>query len=126
VLLGLFASVRLYQMLPGSEGFRLLGLGVPYTACWASLVFVVLAGVVSLFTFGFRTGLNAVDLKTAAFVDLLIETEAELQKVSWPTKDQLTTSTTVVLLCMILMGALLFCIDQFVAWVMTVLRVLPA
>ena len=126
LLLSLFASARLYQMLPSSESFELLGLDVPYSACWASVLFVLLGGVVCMFTIGLRTGLNAIDSKTGGFVDLLIETEAELYKVSWPTKDQLTTSTTVVFLCMIIVGVLLFCIDRVVAWVMSVLRVLPA
>jgi len=130
VLLSLFASVRFYHWLSPrlstAARFDLLGLhDIPYSACGAGLLFLVLAALSCLFAVAFRTGVKAIDSKTSAFVDLLIETEGELQKVSWPGKEELVNYTTVVIACMVFMGLLLFCIDQVVAFVMSSLRVLP-
>ena len=126
VLLSLFASVRfhgwLYHQLPPDA--KLIW-DIPYSACWAGLLFLVLATVSSLFAIGFRTGIKGIDAKTGAFVDLLIETETELQKVSWPAKDELVNSSTVVIVCMILIALFLFCVDQLVAFAMSLLKVLP-
>ena len=44
-------------------------------------------------------------------VDFLIETEAELAKVSWPTKREFLGATTVVLFTMFFLGIYLFVVD---------------
>ena len=124
-LLVLFASIRVYQMAPVSGNFPFLGLTFPNTVWPAAGVFLALGAIVALFTTGARTGVGAIDSKTAGFVQLLSETETELQKVSWPSKDELTNSTAVVLACMAILGLFLFCVDQFVGWFMGVLKVLP-
>ncbi len=125
ILLFLFGSFRLYSMLPNQQLFEMSGLPLYSSVLWAGGVFIVLGGLTSLFTVGMRTGVQSLDELTGGFIDLLIETQTELQKVSWPNKEQLTNSTTVVLICMIVLGAFLFAVDRMVAWIMSILRVLP-
>lgn len=125
LLLILFASVRIVQMAPDMGEFEVLGLDVPMSMWWAAGFFAVFGGIVALLTLALRTGIETIDAKTAAFVELLTETETELQKVSWPSKEELRSSTAVVLACMVVLGIFLFCVDQFVAWFMGTVKVLP-
>ncbi len=128
-LVALFGSVRLFQIVQarsaGGAAFKLLGMDVPQAAIWGGALFIVLGTVIFLFTFGVDTGLKALDRKSHGLIDLLIDTESELAKVSWPTSDVLTRSTAAVLVVIILVGAFIFGIDQVVALVMVALRVLP-
>ena len=61
----------------------------------------------------------------ANLVDLLVDTQAELQKVSWPTREELRSSTTVVLVCIFILGAFLYVVDVVVSFVMSRIGVLP-
>jgi preprotein translocase subunit SecE len=45
------------------------------------------------------------------FADFLIAVEAELNKVSWPTRTELVRSSIVVLFCLLLMAAVIFGFD---------------
>lgn len=47
------------------------------------------------------------------FADFLISTEAEMNKVSWPGRQELKISTFVVLATMVLMAVFLFVVDMF-------------
>ena len=47
----------------------------------------------------------------ARFADFLIQVEAEMRKVSWPSKDELIRSSLVVIVVMLLMTMLLFGYD---------------
>jgi preprotein translocase subunit SecE len=47
------------------------------------------------------------------FADFLIATEAEMNKVSWPSKLELKSSTIVVLIFVVSMAAFLFLVDFF-------------
>lgn len=125
LLVALFASVRLFQLSSSEATFKWLGMNVPHTALWSAAMFVGLGAVVFLFTFGVHTGLKRLDARTHSVIDLLIDTESELTKVSWPGPDELRSSTTAVLVSIILLGTLLFCIDWLVAFVMGGLKVLP-
>ncbi len=127
LLIALFGSVRLFNMVRAQKvAFTLLGMQVPQAALWAGGVFIVLAAVVFLLTFGPQTGLQGLDSKTQRLIDLLVDTESELAKVSWPSSAELTSSTTAVLISIILMGAFLFCVDWLAASLMRSLQVLPA
>jgi len=126
LLVALFASVRLFQLTRLEKtAFKVLGMPVPQAALWAGGLFIVLATVVFLVTFGLETGLRGLDSKTKRFIDLLIDTESELAKVSWPSSQELTSSTTAVLISIILLGAFLFCVDWLAASLMRSLQVLP-
>jgi len=128
LLLVLFASLRLYILIQaGAEtgSFKVIGMTVPYSAVWAAGLFVVLGAFVFLFTFGLATGLKVLDENTHRFVDLLVDTESELAKVAWPGRDELGRSTGAVLVLILVLGAFLYIVDQIVAYVFGLLRVLP-
>ena len=90
-------------------------MGVPNSALWAAVMFVVLAGTVFIFAFGVTTGIGWLDSKMRRVVDLLTDTQSELAKVSWPSRDQLVRSTTAVLVSIALLGVFLLCVDQVIA-----------
>ena len=125
LLLDLFASVRLFQTTVTEGTFALLAMPVRYSTIWAAVFFLIAGVVIAVFTFGLRTGIRSLDAVTASFVDMLVDTEAELQKVSWPTKDDLTTSTSVVLVCVVILGIFLWCVDLVVSFLMSSANVLP-
>ena len=106
--------------------FKLLGVTVPHAALWSAGLFIVLAVVVFLCVFGAQTHIKGLDGKTHALIDLLIDTESELTKVSWPSSEQLTTSTTAVLVCIVLLGTFIFCMGLFIGFIMGRLGVLPS
>ena len=122
----LFGSFRLYTSL-AEEGasFLVIGLEISYSIIWAGAQFVLLGALVCLFVFGLTSGWGWLDHKTHGFVDLLVDTEGELQKVSWPDKDDLVQSTTVVLVCVVVVGFFLFLVDLAVSGAMTFVNVLP-
>lgn len=50
--------------------------------------------------------------------DLLIDTEAELKKVTWPTMDEVINSSIVVIVCVILLGLFLAAADYLLGHLM--------
>jgi preprotein translocase subunit SecE len=48
----------------------------------------------------------------ARFADFLIAVEAEMKKVSWPTKEELKRSSFVVIIVVLLLAAVLFLFDN--------------
>jgi preprotein translocase SecE subunit len=128
LLVALFASWRLYFNLIafGVENyFELLGMKLRVAALWSGLLFIVLGAVTFLFTFAVGTGWQALDSKTRASVDLLIDTEGELSKVSWPGRDELLRATSAVLILIVIVGGFLLGVDWFVTRVLGILNVLP-
>ena len=125
LLLDLLVCVRLHEMLGEGGSFMLLGMSVPKTALWVAAVFVVAGAFIAVLTFALETGLKSVDAKTQSLVDLLVDTQGELQKVSWPSRDELRRLTTVVLIFIVILGCFLFVADMIVNFVMTNLGVLP-
>jgi preprotein translocase subunit SecE len=51
--------------------------------------------------------------------EFLIETENELRKVVWPSQDEVSNSTTVVIATTVLLGGLVFLMDVVFGWVST-------
>lgn len=94
---------RLWLYLDASTGGPAIRFGVP-------AAFAVLFG-----WFLFRV------LHYPSFVDFLIATEAEMNKVSWTTKADLYRATTVVLTTVVLMSLFLFGVDvlwsQLLQWI---------
>jgi len=125
LVLALFGSWRFALMVGVEQTFYMMGMKVPYATFWGAGMFLVLAFLVSLFVFGLRTGWVALDGRSGAFVDLLIDTQAELQKVSWPSREELRRYTMVVLICILVVGVFLYVVDMIVSYSMTSLRVLP-
>ena len=58
------------------------------------------------------------------FADFLISVQGELGKVSWPDKQELYTSTVVVVVTMFFLGALLLAFDLGWSWIMDAIGVL--
>lgn len=58
------------------------------------------------------------------FADFLISTEAEMNKVSWPSRAELRASTIVVLVNVFLLALFLFVADTFWKWVLGQLGIL--
>jgi preprotein translocase SecE subunit len=128
LVLGLFGCYRLYTLLEstGTGGqFTVLGMAVPYAALVAGAIFVVAGALIWLVTSGPQTGIKGLDAVTRRYIDLLIDTEGELRKVSWPTREDLTNSTAAVLVSIVLLGAFLVGMDYLVSWVMSGIGVLP-
>ena len=117
---------------------------------FAALALFVAAGVYSLnsslsslgvfsglkeYATGARYGFNAILLAAglwicyrvvnfSRFADFLISVEVEMNKVSWPTRDQLIRSSAVVLITIFGMSAMMFGYDAFWAWLLTALQVI--
>ena len=53
--------------------------------------------------------------------DLLIDTESELRKVTWPTLEEVTNSSLVVIVSVVIIGAYLAFVDLFLARIMRVI-----
>ena len=51
------------------------------------------------------------------YVDFLIDTEAELAKVTWPTKPEVQSSTAIVILVTVLLGIYIFLVDSALIFV---------
>ena len=58
------------------------------------------------------------------FADFLIAVEAEMAKVSWPTRTELVRSSIVVIIVIFVLAAILFCYDVFWNWTFTKLQIL--
>jgi preprotein translocase SecE subunit len=56
-------------------------------------------------------------------VDYLIETEAEMRKVNWPTKDEVMASTGVVIACVVILSLYIFMNDLTVGFLLEKLRI---
>ena len=58
------------------------------------------------------------------FAEFLIATEAEMNKVSWTSKDDLIRATTVVLTTVVLMAVFLFLVDTLWTFILRMIGVL--
>jgi preprotein translocase subunit SecE len=59
-----------------------------------------------------------------SFADFLIAVEAELNKVSWPTRSELFRASMVVLICIIFLAIVLFTFDVAWQWFFRFLKIL--
>jgi preprotein translocase SecE subunit len=102
----LFLGVRALFGALHREGVGVIVAGVPVIGdlTWVKVICVL------LFIFG-AWGIHMA-LNRPAAVDLLIDTEQELKKVSWPSANEVKSATLVVSLVTVLMGAILFWADE--------------
>jgi len=89
------------SLVPGEVFASLPLLGVPL-----SLKFVLCVAVLVALAYGIRRY-----LARPVVVDTLIETEAELKKVSWPTRQESWNASLVVVLVSVVLCMLLFAFD---------------
>lgn len=91
----------------------------------SSFILLLFCGVtICIFTMGFEIGLKRIDNKSKKAVEFFIETQAELQKVSWPTKNELVGSTIVVIVCLIILSIYIFGVDWVVSTIMESIGIL--
>ncbi len=121
----LFAAWRMTRFIGFGRPFSLLGMSVPHGAIWGAGVFLIMGCLAAVFIGGFRTGWKAFDATTASCVDLLIDTENELQKVAWPGREELRRYTIVVIACTLVIGGLIYSADVIISTTMRSLGVLP-
>ena len=107
--------------------FAVLALGV-LMAAWRLNVFA--GGGSHLMEFGLPAAVALVGIWIAfrlvnmpSFADFLIAVEAEMNKVSWPTRTELWRSSLVVILLILFVAALLFGFDVFWRTLLSLLRV---
>ncbi|MFP4026442.1 MAG: preprotein translocase subunit SecE [Candidatus Brocadiia bacterium] len=125
LILALFASWRFSVLLDVQSTFEVLGMNVSYGIVGAGILFVLIAAVGAFITFGIQTGFESIDSVGRSSVDLLVDTQNELQKVSWPGPEELRRSTIVVLICILVLGSYLSMVDLLVLIVMKRIQVLP-
>ncbi len=58
------------------------------------------------------------------FIQFLKETRAELKKVTWPSRDEVTSTTIVVIIATVFFGFYLFFMDLIFSWVITQIKAL--
>lgn len=95
---------------------------------WRLSVFEVDAGrtmqfVVPGILFALGTWLAFRVVNVPAFADFLIAVEAEMNKVSWPTRSELIRSSMVVIFCIFFLAAILYAYDLFWTMLLQLLRV---
>jgi len=108
-LLLLFGCSFLFGMLQRSESMRtaLGGISIPVVRVDISPAFLISTAI-------FLVGLFAIKLwqNKPKMADLLIDTEGELRKVSWPTMDEVLNTSLVVVVFVIFIGSFLALTDM--------------
>ena len=56
--------------------------------------------------------------KAVAVRDFLVDTRAEMDKVSWPPKDELVKATKAVLLSAAMLGLIIGVVDKILQWIL--------
>ncbi len=129
-ILALFASISLYNVLvelpnvAQNARVPLIGIGLSWGIISAFVLFVFLGLVIGIFVGGLETGIRPIDASGKKAVEFLIDTQAELQKVSWPTRYELVGSTAVVIISVVLIGVFILGVDWFVSAIMEYIGVL--
>ncbi|MHC4183557.1 MAG: preprotein translocase subunit SecE [Planctomycetota bacterium] len=126
----IFAAYSLYGMLIDFPEFfagakiPLLGIRLTWGLVGSFVLFMFCGATICVFTMGFEIGLKWIDSKSKRAVEFFIETQAELQKVSWPTRDELVGSTVVVIVCLVILSLYIFGVDWVVSSVMETIGLL--
>lgn len=129
-ILNLFASVSLYGVLinlpniAGNAKVPLVDIGLTWGLVSAFALFLFLGFLIGVFVVGFETGIKWLDKSGKRVIEFLIDTQGELQKVSWPTKYELVGSTAVVIVSVVVIGVFILGVDWFVSMIMGYIGVL--
>ncbi len=129
-LVAIFASYSLYgalidfpELFAGAK-VPLLGIRLTWGGVGSCTLFVLFGVFICLFTTGFEVGIGGFDSKSKKAVEFFIETQLELQKVSWPSRGELVGSTIVVVVCLVILGLYVFCVDWVVSTFMKAIDIL--
>ncbi len=129
-VLGLYASISLHNALLDLPNVAqnvmvpLVGVGLTWGLICSFALFAVLGFLIYIFVAGMETGVRPLDSSGKRVVEFLIETQGELQKVSWPTKYELVGSTAVVIISVVVIGVFVLGVDWFVSLIMEYIGVL--
>ena len=129
-LAAIFAAYSLYGALIDLPEFYagarvpVLDISLTWGVAGSSALFVLCGIFICLFTTGFEIGLRGLDNRSKKAIEFFIDTQAELQKVSWPTRSELIGSTIVVIVCLIVLGVYVFCVDWVVSTFMKAIDIL--
>lgn len=129
-ILGLFASLSLHNALMDlpnvaqNTKIPLVDIGLTWGLISAFALFALLGFLIYIFVAGLETGVRPLDNSGKKVVQFLIETQGELQKVSWPTKYELVGSTAVVIVSVVVIGVFVLGVDWFVARIMGYIGIL--
>jgi preprotein translocase SecE subunit len=105
---------------PGAE-VPLVGTKLTWGLVSAVSFFLVSVALIGVYTTGYETGLGRVDVNTKKTVEFLIDTQGELHKVSWPTREELIGSTGVVIILLVILGAYIFGVDWVITRIMKII-----
>ncbi len=109
--------IELPELYPGAR-VPLLEVPITWGLAGSVVFFALSAVVIAAMTTGVETGLRVLDNNSRKAVEFLIETQGELQKVSWPTREELLGSTVVVIFSVIVLGIYIFGVDWVIMRVM--------
>ena len=129
-VLGLYAAISLHNVLldlpnvAENTTIPLVGVGLTWGLICSFALFVALGFLIYIFVAGMETGVRPLDNSGKKVVEFLIETQGELQKVSWPTKYELVGSTAVVIISVVVIGIFVLGVDWFVSLIMGYIGVL--
>ncbi len=118
-LLALFGSTFLYELLVGIDAMKSLigGITIPIVGIGLNGAFVI-----SVAVFATAAGLIYRWEQKPKVADLLIDTESELRKVTWPTGQEVMNSSMVVIFCVVLIGAYLagadYLLNRIMKWLL--------
>jgi preprotein translocase subunit SecE len=130
---GNFLSTSTFKPLQGKQArlWTAVGLGVLVVAGLYSLSQYVLVDEPPMVRFAIPAAVAVVCtwliwrlVQYPGFADFLIATEAEMNKVSWTTRDDLYRATIVVLVSVFLLTAYLFGVDLVWSWLLRIIGVL--
>ena len=105
-LLVVWGGYALWVTLQGTGAAKLLSLEVPHVGLEINLALIIAVLVTVLGWAGMVWVLNR-----PRSVDLLVETESEMRKISWPSKQEAWNSSIVVVVTVLVMMGLLFFYD---------------
>lgn len=129
-ILALFASISLYNALidlpniGDNTKIPLVDIGLSWGLISGFALFIFLGFLICIFVIGLETRIGPVDNGGKKTVEFLIETQGELQKVSWPTRYEIVGSTAVVIVSVIVIGIFILGVDWFVSRIMGYIGVL--
>ena len=86
---------------------------------WGGLQYVIAGGIAAA---GWWVSYRIVNYPV--FADFLIAVEAEMAKVSWPSRAELTRAATVVIIVIFVLAAVLFSYDVIWNWIFTTFGIL--
>jgi len=125
IVLAIFAAYRFYHLLPVEKTFAVMGLKQPVASLWAGGFFVIEAAIIVYFLTGPNLGGAFLRKKARKFIDLLVDTQSELEKVVWPSREDLVNSTIIVIATIVMLGFFILMADWMVSRLLIVFKVLP-